>query len=89
MRNFVLCLIVVLVGVVSTHAQQLADGAAGDLTGTWNGTWEGAGSSGGFELTLDKGKDGSPTGRVSVTGEPAYKAAIRMLSFEGKKMTAT
>ncbi len=92
MRNFVLCLTVVLVGVLSTraHAQQRTDGAAAsDLTGTWNGTWEGGGASGGFELTLEKGKDGSPTGRVSVTGEPAYKAAIRTLSFEGKKMTAT
>jgi hypothetical protein len=89
MRNFVLCL-VVLVSVVSTHAQQRTDGAAAsDPTGTWNGTWEGAGSSGGFELTLEKGKDGSPTGRVSVTGEPAYQAAIRTLAFEGKKMTAT
>ena len=90
MRRFCLCLIVLLVGVVSTQAQQRSDGAAAsDLTGTWTGAWEGAGSSGGFELTLEKGKDGSPVGRVSVTGEPAYKAAIRTLTFEGKKMTGT
>jgi hypothetical protein len=89
MRRFCLCLIVLL-GVVSTHAQQRTDGAAaGDLIGTWTGSWEGAGSSGGFELTLEKGKDGTPSGRVSVTGEPAYQAAIRTLAFEGKKLTAT
>jgi hypothetical protein len=91
MRRFCLCLIVMLVGVVSTQARQRgADGtAASDLLGTWNGTWEGAGSTGGFELTLEKGKDGSTAGRVSVTGEPAYKATIGTLTFEGKKMTAT
>ena len=90
MRKVFLCLIVVLVGVVSTQAQQSGAGAAeSDLLGTWNGTWEGGGSTGGFELTLEKGKDGSTAGRVSVTGEPAYKATIRTLTFEGKKMTAT
>jgi hypothetical protein len=91
MRRFCLCLIVMLVGVVSTQARQRgADGtAASDLLGTWTGTWEGAGSTGGFELTLEKGKDGSTAGRVSVTGEPAYKATIGTLTFEGKKMTAT
>jgi hypothetical protein len=82
---------VLLVGVAGTQAQQRgAEGAAAsDLVGTWNGTWEGAGSNGGFELTLEKGKDGAPAGRVAVTGEPAYKATIRTLAFEGKKMTAT
>ena len=89
MRKFFLCLMVLLAGVASIQAQQSGGAAASDLLGTWTGTWEGAGSSGGFELTLEKGKDGSPTGRVSVTGEPAYKATIRTLAFEGKKMTAT
>ena len=89
MRKFFLCLMVLLAGVASMQAQQSGGAAASDLLGTWTGTWEGAGSSGGFELTLEKGKDGSPTGRVVVTGEPAYKATIRTLAFEGKKMTAT
>jgi hypothetical protein len=90
MRKFFVCLIVLLVGVVSTQAQQSGAGAAGsDLLGTWTGTWEGAGSTGGFELTLEKGKDGSTAGRVSVTGELTYKASIGTLTFEGKKMTAT
>ena len=59
-----------------------------DLTGTWTGTWEGAGT-GGFELTLEKSKDGKLGGQVSVTGEPTYKATLRTLTFEGQKMNAT
>lgn len=56
--------------------------------GTWSGTWDGAGT-GGFELTLERPKDGPLGGRVSVTGEPAYKATIKTISFDGKKMSAT
>ncbi len=58
------------------------------FVGTWTGTWDGAGSSGGFELTLEKDTNGAVTGRVSVTGEPTYKAAFKTLSFNGNKMTA-
>ena len=89
MRKSLLSLIMLLVCVVSMPAKQSGGAAASDLLGTWNGTWEGGGSTGGFELTLEKGKDGSTAGRVSVTGEPEYKATIRTLTFEGKKMTAT
>jgi hypothetical protein len=56
--------------------------------GTWKGSWDGAGT-GGFELTLDKGKDGGLTGGVSVTGEPTYKATLKTVAFDGAKMTAT
>ena len=56
--------------------------------GTWSGTWDGAGSSGGFELTLETAKEGTLSGRVSVTGEPSYKAALRTVAFEGAQMTA-
>ena len=60
------------------------------FVGTWTGTWEAPGSpGGGFDLTLEKGKDGPVTGGVSVTGEPTYKAAFKTVSFDGKKMTAT
>ena len=59
-----------------------------DLTGTWTGTWEGAGT-GGFELTLEKGKDGKLGGQVSVTGEPTYKANLKTLTIEGRRMNAT
>jgi hypothetical protein len=54
---------------------------------TWIGTWDGAGT-GTFELTLEKGSDAALGGRVSVTGEPTYKATLKTVSFEGKKMTA-
>lgn len=53
--------------------------------GIWSGTWEGAGS-GGFELTLEKAMDGTIAGKVSVTGEPTYKATLKTLSFDGSKM---
>ncbi len=77
-------------GVVCIEAQRGAEGSATgeEFIGVWSGTWEGSGSSGGFELTLEKNKDGPVTGRVSVTGEPTYKADFKALSFEGKKMTA-
>jgi hypothetical protein len=55
--------------------------------GTWTGTWDGAGT-GGFELTLEKDKDGALAGRVSITGEPTYKATLKTISFDGNKMSA-
>ena len=39
-------------------------------------------------MTLEKGKDGGVAGRVSVTGEPTYKATFKTLSFDGKTMNA-
>ena len=64
------------------------ESSSGDeFVGVWSGTWEGAGGSGGFELTLEKGTDGV-AGKVSVTGEPTYKATFKALSFDGKKMNA-
>ena len=59
-----------------------------DLVGVWSGTWEGGGGSGGFELTLEKGKDGPDAGRVAVTGDTPYQATFRGLKFDGKKMIA-
>lgn len=58
-----------------------------EFVGTWTGTWDGAGT-GGFELTREKGNDSGLTGRVSVTGEPTYKATLRTVSFTGTKMSA-
>ena len=56
--------------------------------GEWAGTWDGAGT-GGFELTLEKNKDGALGGRASVSGEPTYKAILKTVAFDGQKMTAT
>jgi hypothetical protein len=80
------CLSIVILGAICFAATQGA--AASEFLGTWSGTWEGGGS-GGFELTLEKGTDNAMTGRVSVTGEPTYKATLKTVSFEGKKMNAT
>jgi hypothetical protein len=86
--SVVICLVVL--GAAAIARQRGAEGSApGEaLLGTWSGTWEGGGGNGGFELTLEKTKDGSVGGRVSVTGEPAYKATLGTVSFDGAKMTA-
>ena len=81
---------VVILAAVCSSAQRGGDGAAAaePFLGTWAGTWDGAGSSGGLELILEKDKDGAVGGKVSVTGEPTYKATLKTISFDGKKMTA-
>jgi hypothetical protein len=84
---FWFCLLIF--GVMCSAAQRGNDGSSPgeQFLGTWTGTWEGSGS-GGFELTLEKDKEGAMAGRVSVTGEPTYKATFRTLSFDGKKIRA-
>jgi hypothetical protein len=81
---------IVMLGAMCSAAPGGAQGssAAEPFLGTWSGTWDGAGSSGGFELTLEKDKDGAIGGRVSVTGEPAYKATLAEVAFDGAKMSA-
>lgn len=81
---------VVILGAVCSAAQRGAEGSSSgeQFVGTWTGTWDAGGTGGGFELTVEKGKDGVVGGRVSVTGEPTYKATLKALSFEGKKMSA-
>jgi hypothetical protein len=84
-----LCL--ALFAAVGNAGQKGAESAppGEQFVGTWSGTWDSAGSgSGGFELTLEKAKDGSVGGKVSVTGEPTYKATLETASFEGPKMNA-
>jgi hypothetical protein len=78
------------VALVGSAAQPVAQGRppGEEFIGVWSGTWEGGGGSGGFEVTLEKGKDEALTGKVAVTGDPAYKAAFKALSFEGKTMKA-
>jgi hypothetical protein len=85
-----------LMSLVAPGAAQSGSGSSGGdaaaakkYYGTWSGTWEGGGGSGGFELTLEAGKDGKPGGQVSVTGEPTYKASLKTLAIDGAKLTAT
>ena len=73
--------------IVAMLAQGSGTKADNPFLGVWSGTWDGAGS-GGFELTLEKTKDGALTGKVSVTGEPTYKATLKTVAFDGKKMNA-
>ena len=84
-KSLTLWLCVLILGATVTAVQQTADA---DRTGTWTGTWEGGGGTGGFELTLEKPKDGPLAGRVSVTGEPTYKATLKTVSIEGNKLSA-
>ena len=93
MRAFSICLsllmLVVFWGAGADARHRVTEPSSQtDLTGTWTGTWEGAGT-GGFELTLEKDKDGKLGGQVSVTGEPTYKATLKTLTIEGPKMNAT
>jgi hypothetical protein len=82
--------ILLIMFAVVTSAQRGTDGALNgeQFVGAWSGSWDAGTSSGGFELTLEKGKDGVLGGRVSVTGEPTYKAVLKTLSFDGNRMTA-
>lgn len=83
-------LLVFLCATVGFAQQRGSDNSSTgeEFVGVWSGSWEGAGGSGGFELTLEKSKDTGVVGKVSVTGEPTYKASFKALSFDGKKMNA-
>ena len=90
MRNaWCICLSLLMLGAVCSGAGQGSAAPPDELLGLWTGSWEGGGAGGGFDLTLEKGKDGKPGGGVSVTGEPTYKATLKTLSFDGKKLAAT
>lgn len=90
-RIFLCVCLAVLAGAGMTAQEQ--KGAGSQFAGIWSGSWEGLGQSGGFELTLQPNKEpnneGAFGGRVAVTGEPTYQAALKTVSFEGTKMAAT
>jgi hypothetical protein len=90
-KRWAVWVFVVVFGTLCSAVQRGGDGsgAAEKYIGTWSGTWDGGqAGSGGFELTLEKGKEGGLAGSVSVTGEPTYKAALKTVAFDGSKMTA-
>ena len=85
-----------MMSLVATGAAQSGSGSGGGdaaaakkYYGTWSGKWDGEGQTGGFDITLEDGKDGKPGGRVSVTGEPTYQATLKTVAFDGAKMTAS
>jgi hypothetical protein len=88
-KSWVVYILLLVLGAVGS-AQRGTEGASNgeQFVGTWTGSWSSANSSGGLELTLEKGKDGIVEGRISVTGDPTYKAVFKALSFDGNKMTA-
>jgi hypothetical protein len=82
-------LTVLVFGVLCvTVSQHVGAAAAPDFFGTWTGNWDGGSGGGGFDLVLEKNKDGAAGGTVSVTGEPTYKATLKTVTFEGQKLTA-
>ena len=89
-KSWAVYILLIVFGVVCSAAQRGGDAASNgeQFLGTWTGSWDSGSSNGGFELTLEKGKDGIVGGRVSVTGDPTYKAVFKALSFDGNKMTA-
>lgn len=81
----VLVAMTLVLGVAAQNAPD-AKSAGDQYVGTWSGRWESSGSGGGFDLTIEKEPDNVLAGRVSVTGEPTYKATLKKLSFDGNKM---
>lgn len=82
--------VMVMLSIASAAAQvpmAAAQSKGSPFAGTWSGRWEASGSGGGFELTIES-KENVLSGRVSVTGEPTYKATLKKLSFEGNTMAA-
>lgn len=85
------CLFVFLFSAISVAAQRSPEKSSPgeEFAGVWSGSWQATGSSGGgFELTLEKNQESGVAGKVSVTGEPTYKASFKTLSFDGNKMNA-
>lgn len=87
MRTVILVIASMCAAITSAAQQGDKPNPAAQYAGVWAGTWEGAGAGGDFELTLESAKDGPMIGRVSVTGEPTYKATLKTLSFDGARMT--
>lgn len=87
-RRTVRTIVLVLVVATTLVGQSAAQKPSGDqYAGVWSGGWEGGGGTGGFELTIEKGKDAGLAGKLTITGEPAYTATLKTLTFDGAKMT--
>src|SRR5262245_14637219 len=91
MRKLSLSVLIAFVfSVVASRVVVLsAQTASSDqYAGKWSGTWEGPGT-GQFDLTLAKGKDGTPTGKVDVTSDGGnYSADLTSVKFDGNKIVA-
>jgi hypothetical protein len=94
MRNgWLMCALLVVVSALA-HAQ--GDGKHTEVPaqylGVWSGSWAGGGDTatgGDFEMTIERGKDGAPAGKVNVGGgESGHSAVFKSLSFGDNKMNA-
>ena len=89
-RSFLWVFVIAFCGALATMSgepRQTSNDS--EYAGAWAGTWDGSGS-GEFELTLEKGKDGAPVGKVAVTTDQGnYAADLKAVSFAGKNMNAT
>ena len=83
MRKYLAAAALALLGAVAVAQSDIAA-----FVGTWGGTWEGGGT-GRFDLTIERGSDGQPSGGVSVgTDQGDYTAKFKELSFDGQNMKA-
>ncbi len=92
MRNgLILCVATLMFGAVG-FGQGRSTQAADRYLGTWAGTWASAtedDGAGAIEITIEKGKDEAPAGKMKVTGgESGHSVAFKTLTFDGNKMTA-
>ncbi len=83
-----------LAGICLGLAVAPARAADGDrYLGTWSGTWAGTdGSSGHFQLALERGGDGKLTGSIAVSqdggGGSDYTSKLKNAAFAGDKFSA-
>jgi hypothetical protein len=83
-----------LVSICVSGLSAPARAADGDqYLGVWSGTWAGAdGSSGHFQLNLERGGDGKLTGAIAVSqdggGGSDYTSKLKNAAFAGDKFTA-
>jgi hypothetical protein len=75
-----------------THIAPALAADADPYLGTWSGTWAGAdGSSGHFQLNLERGSDGNLAGSIAVSqdgGGSDYTSKLKNAAFAGDKFTA-
>jgi hypothetical protein len=86
--------LLLLAGIFFAAPVTPARAADGDqYLGTWSGTWAGAdGSSGHFQLNLERGGNGKLAGSIAVSqdggGGSDYTAKLKNAAFAGDQFTA-
>jgi hypothetical protein len=86
--------LLLLASICASGLAAPARAADGDqYLGMWSGTWAGAdGSSGHFQLNLERGSDGKLTGSIAVSqdggGGSDYTSKLKNAGFAGDKFSA-